>query len=385
MSPLIENLFNALSDGLIAVSREAVVIFSNRAARDLLGWPVGAVLPDIELQTAVMNANHGRLALPHESMVGIANRHNGHARSSIRCRLMESPVGSSYMLVLYDTSLADHNASLLGNLSQMLGRFPRENYEQFLMVLNATVAESRSAGYAMPELKNLAAETARQGELLYGQLQQILEWARLENGEAIVGDDRISVTDLIESELPGFQKLAATRNVRVRHDKSVGKLPMICGSRSWLLRALHEYVVFAIFNADKSALITIATRKNASSVQVTLDTPGLVISPHLLHLLFQPGYQFDGAGQPNLGLLLCKLIVESHGGALGVDDRKGDSRFFLQLPIRSSKGRQAEAERQQGILLANDLARLLARQRNIAMQYPDKPRVRRFTSGKDAT
>lgn len=388
MSPQIESLFNALSDGLLLVSREGVVIFSNQAARDLPGWPVGAALPDIELQTAVTNANQGRLALPYELTIGIANRHdgrNGRSPSSIRCRLMESPVALSYILVLHDTSLADRNANLLGNLSQMLSRFPREIYEQFLLVLNATLAESRSAGYGISEFERLAAETVRRGELLCGQLQQVFGWAQLENGEAIVGEDIISMTDLIESELPGLQKLGATRNIRVRLDKQVDKPPLICGSRSWLRRALHECVVFAIFNANKSALITIATRQNASSVQVTLDTPGLVISPHLLRLLFQPGYQSDGTGQSTLGLPLCKLIVESHGGALGVDDQKNGGRFFLQLPISPSKGPRAATDSQQAFLLANDLAHLLAQQRNLARHNPDRSRARRFTSGKDAT
>ena len=45
------------------------------------------------------------------------------------------------------------------------------------------------------------------------------------------------------------------------------------------------------------------------------------------------------AGGSGLGLAMCKLIVQEHGGAVGVDSASGQgARFWFTIPLRDDDG-----------------------------------------------
>ena len=70
--------------------------------------------------------------------------------------------------------------------------------------------------------------------------------------------------------------------------------------------------------------ITVRVEKNnTNNVSLTVEDNGIGIKPEKADKLFQKFYQIDGAtrrhGGTGLGLVICRGIVEAHGGKVWVD------------------------------------------------------------------
>jgi signal transduction histidine kinase len=73
-------------------------------------------------------------------------------------------------------------------------------------------------------------------------------------------------------------------------------------------------------------------------VRVEVRDSGIGIAPEFRDRIFERFYQVDGTiarrrGGLGLGLAICKLIVEAHGGQIGVESEAGQgSCFYFILP-----------------------------------------------------
>jgi signal transduction histidine kinase len=81
------------------------------------------------------------------------------------------------------------------------------------------------------------------------------------------------------------------------------------------------------------------------AVRVAVGDRGPGVAPEQAERLFEPYYRSpatagsgkDGVG---LGLSIVKSIVEAHGGAVGVESRRGGgARFWFSVPAVSSANR----------------------------------------------
>jgi GAF domain-containing protein len=84
--------------------------------------------------------------------------------------------------------------------------------------------------------------------------------------------------------------------------------------------------------------IHLSVRPGEKEVRVEVRDTGVGIAPENLEKVFNRFYQVDGAGAPRrggvgLGLSICRLIVEAHGGRIGAESQIGaGSSFYFVLP-----------------------------------------------------
>lgn len=72
-------------------------------------------------------------------------------------------------------------------------------------------------------------------------------------------------------------------------------------------------------------------------VQIDFQDQGQGISEENLARIFEPGFT-TAAGNPGLGLSVCKRVVEQHGGQIRVASKKGQgSTFSIFLPLMGAK------------------------------------------------
>ncbi|MEW5720641.1 MAG: ATP-binding protein, partial [Chloroflexota bacterium] len=78
--------------------------------------------------------------------------------------------------------------------------------------------------------------------------------------------------------------------------------------------------------------LTIATQLGDAAMQVTVSDTGVGIAPDALDKVFQPLYTTKAKGI-GLGLALCRIIVEAHGGTIAVTSEVGTgTTFVVALP-----------------------------------------------------
>jgi signal transduction histidine kinase len=94
----------------------------------------------------------------------------------------------------------------------------------------------------------------------------------------------------------------------------------------------------AIKYSPAGGLITIRARPVPGYLQVSVSDQGIGITPEQQAHLFEKFYRADtsntGTSGTGLGLTICKLIVELHGGRIWVDSEYGvGSTFHFTLPL----------------------------------------------------
>ncbi len=79
--------------------------------------------------------------------------------------------------------------------------------------MQAILAETRSAGYAMPELQTLAGESVKHGKSLLDALQLLFDWAHIEKNADVIGSDRVHPIELLEIVLDDLRPLARENHI----------------------------------------------------------------------------------------------------------------------------------------------------------------------------
>ena len=90
--------------------------------------------------------------------------------------------------------------------------------------------------------------------------------------------------------------------------------------------------------AAEGGRVTIKAAATSKSVTIEVQDKGPGIAQHEQRNLFEPGYQSAYSGELTgglgIGLALCKLLVELHGGKIWVRSQLGKgSSFFFTLPL----------------------------------------------------
>ena len=122
-------------------------------------------------------------------------------------------------------------------------------------------------------------------------------------------------------------------------------LPPVNADRTRIERILDNLIDNAIKYSPGGGEISVSARSEGDSVLVGVRDHGLGISPDDRAKLFQPfqrletqlsGTAIQGVG---LGLVVCRRLVEAHGGRIWVESELGQgSTFYFTLPLKSSLG-----------------------------------------------
>ncbi|MBX9686083.1 MAG: PAS domain S-box protein, partial [Candidatus Obscuribacterales bacterium] len=109
-----------------------------------------------------------------------------------------------------------------------------------------------------------------------------------------------------------------------------------------IVRVVTNFLSNALkFSPEGSTVKLVAEKTAAGKVQISVKDQGRGISKEQIGNLFQAFKQVTAADGKRgkgtgLGLVVCKRIVEEHGGSVGVESEEGKgSRFWLQIPEQS--------------------------------------------------
>jgi signal transduction histidine kinase len=128
------------------------------------------------------------------------------------------------------------------------------------------------------------------------------------------------------------------RNIDIRLELDAA-LPAVYGVSDQLTQLLMNLMINAADameeHAVETALIRIATRREADDVEMVIEDNGSGMDSTTLERALDPFFTTKGAGRgTGLGLPLCYSIVAAHGGSLGLDSQPGEgSRVTVRLPI----------------------------------------------------
>lgn len=188
------------------------------------------------------------------------------------------------------------------------------------------------------ETKQLVKDAYWEAELLSDLLANLLELARAQANRLLITEEPVNIKDAIESVINNFKRQAISRDIVVDCSESI----IVIADRVRVQRILHNLLDNAVKYSAQGTKIEVSARKNNGEVLIGVRDEGVGISQENQEKLFEAFQRFqhqnsetDGTG---LGLVVCKRLVEAHGGRIWVESQPGrGSTFYFTLPYHNVK------------------------------------------------
>jgi signal transduction histidine kinase len=170
-------------------------------------------------------------------------------------------------------------------------------------------------------------------------VNHFLDLSRLEAGKVDLEKREVNLNRLIQETLDFYQSRARCKKI-VLKSRVVTTFPrFIKADPHRLVEVLENLLSNAIkFSREGGEVEIGAGRENERDVKLWVRDNGIGMSAEQIGELFeryqQTAERGAGYGRAGLGLAICKMIVEAHGGRIRVDSAEGKgTTFSFTLPI----------------------------------------------------
>jgi len=202
-------------------------------------------------------------------------------------------------------------------------------------------AEAIRDGLAGPptvEQREFAADIHQAGQQLLRLINDILDFAKLESGEAELALEPCDLADLIDEVLRVTRGLAQQRGVELTGEVDPRPLELTADPLK-LRQVLYNLLSNAIKFTDAGGRVSVRARLEREVVRIEVADTGVGIAPADLDHIFTEFAQVDasltrrrqGAG---LGLALVRRLVRLHGGDIQVSSALGRGSTFAVTLLR---------------------------------------------------
>jgi signal transduction histidine kinase len=175
-----------------------------------------------------------------------------------------------------------------------------------------------------------------QASLMSQIIENLLDIAQVADDEHLEIKARpVDMDMLIDETLAPFIRQHSERTIRY---ESGAETPPVLGEAFQLKRVIRNLVGNAIKYSPEGEAVTLRSRAIPGYLEVSVQDEGVGLTreqqKHVFDKFYQvsvPGIDASGIG---VGLTISKLIVESHGGQIGVTSKPGmGSTFTFTVPL----------------------------------------------------
>lgn len=205
-----------------------------------------------------------------------------------------------------------------------------------LTVVIGAIYTAMAEGITVAEARGLLHDAASGAESLADIVDNLLELSRFQANRLSI---HVEAVDLFSVASNVVKKMVGNSAIHRIEVEVPPDLPRVKADEPRLERIIHNLVENAIKYSPAGGNVTVSARQDADFVVTSVRDHGIGISPEDQARLFQLFQRLDrtieaavlGVG---LGLVVCRRLVEVHGGRIWVESEKGKgSIFFFTLPI----------------------------------------------------
>jgi PAS domain S-box-containing protein len=161
-------------------------------------------------------------------------------------------------------------------------------------------------------------------ESTYKLIENLLNWSRLQTGRMKYEPANQNMFLIVEETRLLLNQNARMKNVSIRN--KLGPQSIIWGDCNMLQSLLQNLVSNAIKFTNPEGYVEITEKDLGNKIQYSVADTGIGILPENVSKLFRIDVNFTTRGTlqekgTGLGLVLCKEIVNIHGGEINVDSK----------------------------------------------------------------
>jgi signal transduction histidine kinase len=184
-----------------------------------------------------------------------------------------------------------------------------------------------------------AAAINSEARRLDDMLVSLLDVARFEAGRMQMAMAEVEVRSLVAGVVDPFRPIAHVQDKAIAVGVEVPAEAVVKGDREKLARVLGNLVGNALKYSDRGGHVEVRVRPSRAGIEFAVSDDGPGVPPEASELVFQRFGQVGGEAQrpgTGLGLYFARLVVEGHGGTIGVENRPGRGatfRFTVPAPV----------------------------------------------------
>lgn len=339
----------SIGDAVIATDAMGRITFMNSVAEGLTGWtspeatgkPIIEVLHIINEKTREVVENPVTRVIKEAGVVGLANH-----TILVKKDGTEIPIDDS------GAPIRDENSTITGVVLVFRDITERRKAEQIkeefiglvshelrtpMTVITGALNVAMSEGISPEDSKELLHDAERSSQTLAQILDNLVELSRYQSDRLRLTMTRTNVGQLInniaETEKPRLDSHRLSLTV-------ADDLPPIDVDQVRVGQIIRNLLSNAAKYSPPDTEILISVEKRDGQILIGVKDHGKGISPEDQAKLFHPfeRLQETSANKPGLGLglLVCKRLVEAHGGKIWVESERGaGSTFYFSLPVAS--------------------------------------------------
>jgi two-component system sensor histidine kinase/response regulator len=188
------------------------------------------------------------------------------------------------------------------------------------------------------EIEDIAININKSARIADKLLEEILMWAKMQQGKISFKPQNLSFTDICRETLEILSQAASAKNISVNCLASNQQI--VFADSEMLKTVLRNLLSNAIKFTHNGGTININAIHNSDYLTISVSDSGVGIPPENLVKLFDISQVLTTKGTAEetgtgLGLLLCKEFVERHGGKIRVESETGKgSDFIFTMPYR---------------------------------------------------
>jgi PAS domain S-box-containing protein len=187
------------------------------------------------------------------------------------------------------------------------------------------------------EVQQLLKDALLESESLSHLIENLLELSRAQAQQLALYSEMIDVKTLVRETLAKIKRQAPSHQVIT---SIPDKLPSIHGDPLRIERILYNLLDNAVKYSPPGSQIKVSAHAEPERLVIGVSDHGKGLSSSEQARIFGPFQRLentrpDQARGAGLGLMVCRRLVEAHGGKIWVESKKGrGSTFFFSLPRR---------------------------------------------------
>jgi PAS domain S-box-containing protein len=194
------------------------------------------------------------------------------------------------------------------------------------------------------EMQQLLEDAAYETDSLSHLLENLLELSRARAERLSLYVTPVNLRAVVRKAVDQTRRQSSRRRFVVDLPK---ELPPIYADELRLGRIMYNLLENAVNYSPDGGDIRVFAERNGAAMTIGVSDQGIGISAEDQTRLFQPFERgevakIDGIGGAGLGLLVCRRLVEAHGGKIWVESEPGHgSSFLFTLPLQAEAPRRA--------------------------------------------
>jgi PAS domain S-box-containing protein len=185
------------------------------------------------------------------------------------------------------------------------------------------------------ETRQLLKDAAAESESLSNLLANLLELSRAQAQRLVLYSEAISVKKVIGDAVDKIKRQYSAHKFVVNLPR---RLPPVYADPLRLERILYNLLENAVKYSPPGERVRVSAKPQGEQLVIGVSDQGIGISPADQAKLFGPFQRLEkrpsGVRGIGLGLMVCRRLVEAHGGHIWVESEPGHgSTFFFTMPL----------------------------------------------------